>query len=90
MIEKLKLYPVTLHLTIMVAADSEDGAETAARGQLREILETELTENWELLSGPEIQTMNELNGSGYGGWEYALPWGRNNEELTCRQILEDQ
>lgn len=90
MTEKPKLYPVTLQLTVMVAADSEDGAETAARGQLREILETELTENWELLSGPEIQTMSELKGSGYGEWQYALPWGRNNEDLDCRQILEDQ
>ena len=90
MTEKLKLYPVTLHLTVMVAADSEDGAETAARGQLRDIFETELTENWEFLSGPEIQTISELNGAGYGEWQYALPWGRNNEELNCWQILEDQ
>ncbi len=88
--ENPKLFPVTLSLTVMVAADDADGAEAAAREQMREICETEFSSSWSFLSGDRVESVGELTSLGFREWRDALPWGRNNEELSCWQILERQ
>lgn len=84
----LKLYPVTLSMTVMVAADSEENARQVASGQVREIIDNELWDCWTLTSDEEIQTLDELKGLGYSDWEHSLPYGDNPNEKMCWQILD--
>jgi len=83
----MKLYPVTLSMTVLVAADNESDAREAASEQIRLIVDNEAIDQWSVTSDPEIQTLQEWKALGYSVWLDSLPYGCDTGGESCWSIL---